>query len=538
MPKNIFIKKFMPLCMLLSALAACGGNDANNTTASKAAISTAAATTTVGAGSTETTVSPAGTTTTGGSAVTAGGSIGGGTTTSANTSVGTTPAGTHAATSTSATGTTAAPGTTAVVSTTGAAGNTPTTTATATSGTPTGGTIPVTVTVPVTVPATSTTPAPSTGGTWNKKTVFNIVNGTHGRYPDAQVYWAIIGRDSTTGKFIHVDLNGAFIPMDVADNGALTKNGAGYTNYFHSIAQGGSVTIPPLDSARLFLSVGSPMYIKVNKDLDGNIGYAGANIENPADPNIDVIFDFVEMAIVPNAGFFGNTTRVDQFGFPVLLRLQGLNGYDQTVGETETRDALYSQYLASVPAEFRGLAQGPNAAYRIIAPAHASFNNGGANAAYLDGYIGDLWNKYRTQKLTFTNQQGTFSGQVSGDTFVFTDAAGTYKVEKPDTAMALLGAGTLADATGTVGGTPAYDKQLQIQAQLCAAINRHIVEDPANWSNADAYYKGGPANYFAKFWHDHSVNRLAYGFAYDDVWEKSSSLHTVAPTIATVTVGW
>ncbi|MES2743273.1 MAG: beta-1,3-glucanase family protein [Pseudomonadota bacterium] len=379
-------------------------------------------------------------------------------------------------------------------------------------------------------------PPPPTGGTWNKQTTFNLVNGTRGRYADSQVYWAIIGKDWNTGKFVYVDVNGRFIPMSTNDNGALNKNGQSYTNYFHSIAQGRSITIPPLNSARLFLSVGSPMYIKVNSDINGNIGYAGANIENPADPNIDVIFDFVEMAIVPEAGFFGNTTRVDQFGFPVLLRLQGLNGYDQTVGETEGRDALYNQYRNAVPEQFRSLADSP---YRIVAPAHATFNTGGRNGNYLDGYINDIWNKYRSQRLTFTNQQGTFSGQVSGDTFEFTDGKGTYNVKKPNTAMALLGSGTLADASGTVGGTPAYDKQLQIQAQLCAALNRHVVEDPANWANANAYYPNGqPSNSYSKFWHDHSVNRLAYGFAYDDVWEKSSSLHTVAPTVATVTIGW
>ncbi|MET3131183.1 hypothetical protein AAKU55_001442 [Oxalobacteraceae bacterium GrIS 1.11] len=382
------------------------------------------------------------------------------------------------------------------------------------------------------------TPTP-TGGTWNKKTTFNLLNGTGGRFPDSQVYWAIIGKDWNTGQYVSVDVNGNFIPMKLNDNGALNKNGQAYANYFHSIEQIRSVTIAPLNSARLFLSVGSPMYIKVNADINGKIAYAGANIENPSDPNIDVTFDFVEMAIVPESGFFGNTTRVDQFGFPLRLRLQGLNGYDQTVGETETRAALFDQYLASVPPQFRSLAQAPYAPYRIVAPAHASFNNGGANANYLDSYINDLWKKYASQRLTFTNQQGTFSGQVSGGRFQFTDGAGTYNVNKPTTAMALLGSGSLADASGTAPGSPAYNKQLQIQAQLCAAINRHIVEDPAHWSNADFYYANGqPSNSFARFWHEHSINKLAYGFAYDDVWEKSSSLHTAAPTVATVTVGW
>ncbi len=380
--------------------------------------------------------------------------------------------------------------------------------------------------------------AVASGGTWNQQTTFKIVNGTRGAYGDAQVYWAIIGKDWNSGKFVYVNTAGQLIPMALSDNGALTKNGVAYTNYFHTIAQAGSVTIPPINSARLMLSVGGPMYVQVNQDVNGNIGYAGANIDNPADPNINVTFDFMEMAIVPTTGFYGNTTRVDQFGFPVTLRLQGLGGYDQTVGETATRASLISAWSSAVPAQFQSLAQAPYSPYRIIAPAHASFGAGQANATYLDGYIQGLWSKYASQTLTFTDQQGTFTGHVVNGAFQFTDGQGTYTIARaPTTPEALLGNGVLNDATGQTPGTAGYDKQLQIQAQMCAAINRHIVEDPAHWSTPSYFYTS-PANSYSKFWHDHSLNGLAYGFAYDDVGGFSSSLHTAAPTIATVTVGW
>jgi hypothetical protein len=380
--------------------------------------------------------------------------------------------------------------------------------------------------------------AVASGGTWNKQTTFNIVNGTNNAYDNAHVYWAIIGKDWTSGKFVYVNTAGQLIPMTTADNGALTKNGVTYTNYFHTIAQAGSVTIPPINSARLLLSVGSPMYIRVNQDVNGNIGYAGANIDNPSDPNIDVTFDFMEMAIVPDTGFYGNTTRVDQFGFPVKLRLQGLGGYDQTVGETATRASLFSAWASSVPAQFASLAQAPYSPYRIVAPAHGSFGSAGANAHYLDSYIQGLWTKYASQTLTFTDQQGTFTGHVVNGQFQFSDGQGTYTIARaPTTQEALLGNGVLNDATGQTPGTAGYDKQLQIQAQMCAAINRHIVENPAQWSTPGAFY-ASLANSYSKFWHDHALNGLAYGFAYDDVGGFSSSLHTEKPTIATVTVGW
>ena len=280
------------------------------------------------------------------------------------------------------------------------------------------------------------------------------------------------------------------------------------------------------------------MYIQVVVDVNGNLGYTGPNIENPNDPNIDVTFDFAEMAIVPTTGFFGNTTRVDQFGFPVKLRLQGLGGYDQTVGETETRAALISAFTANVPAEFKGLGQAPYTPYRVIAPAHGTFGTGKPNGHYLDAYIASAWSYYTTNTLTFTDQQGTFTGHVVNGAFVFTDGQGTYTIARaPTTQEALLGNGVLNDPSGQVPG-PGGDKQLQIQAQMCAAINRHIVEDPAHWYTQSYHYQTAPGNYYAKFWHDHGVNKLAYGFAYDDAGNFSPSLHTASPTTVTVTGGW
>ena len=402
-----------------------------------------------------------------------------------------------------------------------------------------GSSTPAPVPAPGPAPTPAPTPAPGPTPVWNKQTTFNLVNNTHGKYADNQVYWAIIGLDPSTGKFVHVAANGTLVPMSVGDNGALNKAGLPYSNYFQTLAQSKSVTIPPINSARMFLSVGSPMYLKVTADVNGNIGYAGANIENPTDPNIDVTFDFIEMAILPDVGFFGNTTRVDQFGFPVTLRLQGLDGYDQTVGETEGHDQLVNEFRAEAPAQFQVLAASPYSPYRIVAPAHANFAGGGANSGYLDGYINDVWNTYTTQTLTFTDQQGTFTGHVSGNQLLFTDGQGTYHINKPTTAEVLLGNGSLNDASGTTGGTPQYDKQLQLQAQMCAALNRHVATQPANYYNASAFYPANqPSNFYARFWHEHSINGLAYGFAYDDVGNFSSSVHTTVPKTATVTIGW
>jgi hypothetical protein len=389
-------------------------------------------------------------------------------------------------------------------------------------------------------------------GPWNGQTTFQMVNATNGQWPDSQVYWAIIGKDWNTGQFVHVDSSGRLVPMSTADNGALSKGGVTYTNYFYSLAQTRSITIPPINSARLLMSVGSPMYIRVVVDGAGNIGYAGANIENPSDPNQDVIFDFGEFAILPpgnaNQGIFINTTRVDQFGFPVKLRVQGGGGFDQTVGEplTESRATLFSRYQSDVPAEFKSLAQPnfpnvpPNT--RIIAPAHFTFGINQPNGHYLDDYVNAMWSQFSSQDLVFTLQNmGTFRGHVYGDQFVFTggNRGGTYYIQRrPTTQEVLLGSGVLADATGQNNGDD-IAVQLQIQAQVCAALNRHVLATPANWYTASQFYPAGQkGNFYAKFWHDHAINALAYGFAYDDVGGFSPSVHTDSPSVVTFSIGW
>ncbi len=376
---------------------------------------------------------------------------------------------------------------------------------------------------------------------WDKKTTFEILNKTNSQYSDDQIYWAIVGRDPASGNFVHIQKDGSAKEMALADNGALTKDGLDYTNYFHTIAELDATTIDPIDSARLFLSVGSPMYLQVNVNDAGEIAYAGANVENPSDPNHDIYFDFAEMAIVEDLGIFVNTSRVDHFGFPVRLRLEGGGGYDRTVGEFESRDELIKAFNEEVPTEFTSLYD-PAVPQRIIAPAHSTFKVGEPNGTYLDSYIDEVWEKYRSEDLVFTIQSGTYRGRVSGDVFSFTredDGAGPYFINgKPTTEMAMLGNGLLDDKQGAPADNGHID-QLQIQAQMTAALNRRVADTPEEWQNHDAFHPEGLAsNSYAEFWHRHSIDNLAYGFSYDDVSEYSPSLHSTSPEKVTIEVGW
>ncbi|UQZ36626.1 hypothetical protein C2I18_25675 [Paenibacillus sp. PK3_47] len=303
-----------------------------------------------------------------------------------------------------------------------------------------------------------------------------VMNGTGGAYSDSQIYWGVIGINPVNGRWSYLDLNGNLVPISAALNNAsghLTKNGVNYANIYHTVSQASWVSMPKITSGRMFLSVGTPLYIKTYDD-----GFAGPDIDNPTDPNRNIYFDFVEFT-VDDAGYHGNTTRVDAFGFPIQHRLVNTSGsYDQTVGEleSETRAGLFTKYQNEVPSAFKSLAT-VQAPYRIVAPIHGSFAAGGANANYFAGY-----SSYSTQDI-------------------------------------LRNDGALIDAA------------------TAAAINRHVYTT-GNWNNVANYYNAAPANFYAKFWHDHSINGLAYGFPYDDVNGQAAYLEVGSPKGLIIRVGW
>jgi Beta-1,3-glucanase len=57
-------------------------------------------------------------------------------------------------------------------------------------------------------------------------------------------------------------------------------------------------------------------------------------------------------------------------------------------------------------------------------------------------------------------------------------------------------------------------------------------------SNPANFYKAGPANYYAQFWHDNAINGKQYGFPYDDDSNQSSDISVASPEYMIVAVGW
>ena len=302
------------------------------------------------------------------------------------------------------------------------------------------------------------------------------------------------------------------------------------------MAEAKYVYLPDIESGRMYLSYGEPVYITFNTAADGTVGYAGPDLNNASDPNSDVLFEFAEFTVT-NKEYWGNTTRVDFFSFPVVTRLVGQGGfdnrpgdyptYDKTVGDIGTRDQIFNAWKNSAPAAWKSLYDGK----RIMAPCKTTFNEGKENGHYFDNYINEFWNKYSNETLVFKCDAGTFRGRVNGDHMTFTKdgVGGTYTIYKPTTQDVLEGKGNFNRGNST---------ELVIEAQLCAAFNRGVATDPANYQNPSAYYKNGTYNYYSKFLHEHSVNNFSYGFCYDDVNDQSTLLHYTNPTALILDLKW
>ncbi len=199
--------------------------------------------------------------------------------------------------------------------------------------------------------------------------------------------------------------------------------------------------------------------------------------------------DFIEFTVGASV-FNGNTTRVDGFGLKLALRLHAHDGYDTQVGEdqatfAEDRSATFQRFVNEAPTEFKHLAQ-VNAPFYIPAPGgDSAFRTGGQYANYFTGYAQSVGVNESTSNITGC-------------------------------------AGSLASNPG-----------------MCSALNRHVAQLPqSQWSDPSLFYQAAPANYYARFWHDHAINHLAYGFPYDDYAGQSSFISHGDPQYLLVAVGW
>lgn len=345
------------------------------------------------------------------------------------------------------------------------------------------------------------------------RVLLQLNNKTEGQYTDNQIYWCIVGYNASH-QLCYLDAGGNMIPASTSLN-TLTVNNRAVANVCHTLAEASYVYVPGIVSGRMYLSYEKPIYLTFNEAADGSIGYAGPDLNNSSDPNADTLFEFVEFT-VDGKNYWGNTTRVDFFSFPMITRLVGHTqyaAYDKTVGNIGTREEIFAAFTNNAPDAFKTLVTDK----RIIAPCKATFNEGQLYGNYFDSYINEFWTKYTKEDLVFQCEGGTFTGRVEGERIKFTKSgdSNVYYVNKPTTQDVLEGKGAFNNGNAT---------EKVIEAQLCAAFNRGVATEPSKWTKTAEYYQNEFNNYYAGFFHEHSVVGLAYGFCYDDVNDQSTLL--------------
>jgi hypothetical protein len=355
---------------------------------------------------------------------------------------------------------------------------------------------------------------------------FQFANNTSSKYADSSIYICCIGRNAA-GNFCYLKPDGTLVPI---------SSGSSSTSWSYKLSDLSSgMQVPAtFTSGRLYISMDKPVVMSGIIDGAGNVGVVQPDLNNSSDANASTIFDWIEFTVT-GGGFWGNTTQVDQFGLPVTMAMYNDSGYYRTVGITESRDAIFCEFKSEEPAEFQTLIQ---STYRIIAPCKGEFRTGKTYGSYMSSYVDEVWNYYAANTVTVSHPLGVFNIHASGDQLIFTctDGYGTavtgldyYITGKPDNNALMEGSGVLAS-----GNT--VEKALQ--AQMCAALNRHVAANPSAWATPASYYGSAPCNYYAKFWHNHSIDGYAYGFCYDDVADQSPLIETHEPRGLVIGIGF
>jgi hypothetical protein len=295
--------------------------------------------------------------------------------------------------------------------------------------------------------------------------------------------------------------------------------------------------------ARLWVSIGKPMTMWVNGDANG---YVQPDLHNAADPNSKIPFDFVEFTYKYANGraeipFGVNLTQVDGFAVPLALTLHGVSNSKAERGISlnskgkigssgvASRAELIDIYLNTVSEPFRTLTRKDgDKVISLRAPYFGHNFKAGKDAGYFAPYVDKVWASY-TNPTTVSDQpdfnagnkyQITSSGEKLSVTRIPVDGSSpkTFLIAKPSTEEIFKCNGPLFDVTPTAVEERAFG------AMMCGSLNRSVAEaEKAElWLKPDTYYQGTPKNEWSDFWHKVSIDKLAYGFGYDDTAGQSS----------------
>lgn len=360
-------------------------------------------------------------------------------------------------------------------------------------------------------------------------------------FSDNDIYVAVVGItdghvwvDARTGAVNHMRESDNVMHGPEINGNRGPGNNALYANCFTRLSDipNRTINLPQIAGCRILISFESPLYLYFFGHSGARSGYAAPDLANETDPNQGIKFEVIELTY-NNYGLWCNTTRVDFFQYPMGLEVWGDNFYKR-VGEIKSRNEIFAMWKSQVPEPFKSCY---DESKQII---HFPSKSNLFPSDYFNDYIDAIWNKYRHDELVFNSgDAGVWRGRVNGDVFTFhreSDNQVAYIFGKPTQQEALEGSGYFAS-----GAT--FD--LVVQAQMCAAINRHALDlnlpsgAMQDFGNTSKYYQTEKYNWYCKFFHYSSISHdsQTYTFCYDDVFDQSATVHTPRPQNIKITIG-
>ncbi|MCM4080462.1 beta-1,3-glucanase family protein [Paractinoplanes hotanensis] len=293
-----------------------------------------------------------------------------------------------------------------------------------------------------------------------------------------------------------------------------------------------TIQVPKGLSGRMYMAFGDKLDFRLSQDggLVQPAPWAGG------DPSRDVLFDWSEFTY-NDSGVWLNSSQVDMFAVPHKVSVTGSDGRTAQTGELKPGGHRAVIDGLRADPEFAKLIQtrADGTVLRVLAPGKGA-DAGGFDPDYLGGYIDEAWAAYANTDLTvkpFADQPDkVFTGRTSGDVMSFTDSTGARVASftKPTSSNVWGCDGNLGAPNDLVVGP--------IARSLCAALTRGTLgSQPVEPSTDPAtFYQNTPTNLYAKLIHANMADGKAYAFAFDDVANQESLVHSGDPASIGITL--
>jgi Beta-1,3-glucanase len=338
--------------------------------------------------------------------------------------------------------------------------------------------------------------------------LLDLVNRRRGR----RMYAVVTGVDPATGRWFFLASDGRSRVFPRTAGTSLQRLSSDISIALPTSGVPRRLRLPRMASGRVYLSLERRLSFFVTPGG----GIATPSVANPDDPNAGVDWSFVELTF-DQAGVYANLSFVDFVGLPVSMRL-ATSGKSQYVGGlrrgglSQIAHGLRAQSAEDHSGWHKLIVRSGGHDVRILSPNLAADAGGRSPVAgYLDGYIDQVWNKYRRATLVVDTQArwGTLRGRVHSNGRLTFSGAGSFA--RPSTSAVFNCSVAPFHTSNDVMGN--------LSARLAAALNRTTLLANSRQPDASArhFYATSRTNHYARLVHRFSIDGQGYAFPYDDV---------------------